>query len=142
MVTTDQSNLSRVHAATTVTSYDGGAATAVAAGTGNEVFAGNNDVYLEIDNAQVNSGGVEVTAAFTGTQGYDAYVSADAVGNAVTGYVCSTCQGNLIATNAQTNSGTVSATATTTVRGTGRAIASSANAVGNTATFYVSRPGS
>jgi hypothetical protein len=89
-----------------------------------------------------DAGGVEVTADFTGTNGYDAYVSADAVGNSVTGYVCSTCQGNLIATNAQTNSGPVSATATTTVRGTGRAIASSASAVGNTATFYASRPGS
>ena len=142
VATTDQSNLSRVRASATVTSYDWGAAAAVAAGTGNEVVAGTNDVYLEIDNSQVNSGGVEVSADFTGTNGYDAYVSADAVGNSVTGYVCSTCQGNLIATNAQTNSGPVSATATTTVRGTGRATASSASAVGNTATFYVSRPGS
>lgn len=142
VATTDQSNLSRVRASATVTSYDWGGAAAVAAGTGNEVVAGNNDIYLEIDNSQVNSGGVEVTADFTGTNGYDAYVSADAVGNAVTGYVCSTCNGNLIATNNQTNSGPVSATATTTINGTGRAIASSASAVGNTATFYVSRPGS
>ncbi|QTN20620.1 holdfast anchor protein HfaD [Brevundimonas sp. AJA228-03] len=142
VATTDQSNLSQVRASATVTSYDWGAAAAVAAGTGNEVVAGNNDVYLEIDSSQVNSGGVEVSADFAGTNGYDAYVSADAIGNSVTGYVCATCQGNLIATNAQTNSGPVSATATTTVSGTGRAIASSASAVGNTATFYVSRPGS
>jgi len=141
VATTDQSNLSQVRASATVTSYDWGAATAVAQGVGNEVVAGNNDVYLQIDNDQVNSGGVEVTADFAGTNGYDAYVSADATGNAVTGYVCSTCQGNLIADNAQTNSGPVAATSTITVNGTGRAIASSANAVGNTATFYASRPG-
>lgn len=141
VATTDQSNLSQVRASSTVTSYDWGAAASVAAGTGNEVVVGNNDRYLEIDNAQVNSGGVQVSADFAGTNGYDAYVAADAVGNSVTGYVCSTCQGTLIATNDQTNSGPVSASANATVYGTGRAIASSASAVGNTATFYVSRPG-
>ena len=140
VATTDQSNLSRVRASTVVTSYDWGGATAVAVGAGNEVVAGNNDVYLQIDNSQVNSGGVEVTADFAGTNGYDSYVSADAVGNAVTGYVCSTCEGHLIATNAQTNSGAVSATSTMTVAGSGRAITSSAGAVGNSATFYASHP--
>jgi hypothetical protein len=142
VATTDQSNLSRVRASATVTSYDWGAAAAVAAGTGNEVVAGNNDVYLEIDNSQVNSGGVEVTAGFAGTQGYDVRVNAEAVGNAVTGYACSVCEGVMDVTNTQTNAGPVSSRATTDIRGSGRSVVTGATATGNSATFYVSRPGS
>ena len=141
VVTTDQSNLSQVRVGTVVTSYDFGSATANAYGTGNEVSIGNNDVYLQIDNSQVNSGGVEVSSSFAGTNGYDAYVAAEAVGNSVTGYACSQCNGYMDVTNSQTNSGPVSATATTTVRGAGRAVITGANAIGNNATFYVSRPG-
>lgn len=141
VVTTDQSNLSRVQSAVVVTSYDFGAATAHAAGTGNEVSIGENGTYLEIDNAQVNSGGVEVTSSFEGTNGYDAYVAADAVGNAVTGYACAQCDAQMIVNNTQTNSGAVSAAASTTIRGTGRSVTTGANAIGNSATFYVSRPG-
>ena len=89
----------------------------------------------------MNSGGVEVTSTFEGTNGYDAYVAAEAVGNSVTGYACSQCNGYMDVSNTQTNSGTVSATASTTIRGTGRAVATGANAIGNAATFYVSRPG-
>lgn len=139
---TDQSNLSQIQTASRVTSYDFGAATANAAGTGNEVSIGNNDRYLEIDNAQVNSGGVEVSSTFEGTNGYDVYVASSAVGNAVTGYACSECDGYMDITNSQTNSGNVAATASTTIRGTGRSVATSATATGNSATFYVSRPGS
>jgi hypothetical protein len=137
---TDQSNLSQVQASSVVTSYDFGAATANAAATGNAASVGNNDVYIQIDNAQVNSGGVEATSSFVGTNGYDAYVAAEAVGNSVTGYACSECEGHLEATNDQTNSGGVSATATTTINGTGRAVVTGANAIGNSATFYVSGP--
>ena len=68
-------------------------------------------------------------------------VAAEAVGNSVTGYACSQCDGQMDVTNAQTNSGNVSATATTTIRGNGRSVATGANAIGNSATFYVSRPG-
>ncbi len=141
VVATDQSNLSQVRVASVVTSYDFGAATSNAAGTGNEVSIGNNDIYLEVDNAQVNSGGVEVSASFEGTNGYDAYVAAEAIGNSVTGYVCSQCEGQIDATNAQTNAGAVSAAASTTIRGGGRSVTTGANAIGNSATFYVSRPG-
>lgn len=141
VATTDQSNLSRIRSSAVVTSYDFGAATAYAAGAGNEASIGNGGDYVYIDNAQVNSGGVEVTAEFDGTNGYDTRVSSDAVGNSVTGYACSACQATLEATNNQTNSGAVSALSTTTIRGEGRSAASSARAVGNTATFYVSRPG-
>ncbi len=142
VVTTDQSNLSQVRSSTVVTAFDYGAATANAAGTANEVSIGNNDRYLEIDNAQVNSGGVEVTSEFAGTNGYDVRVGAEATGNAVTGYACSDCDGQMVIANDQTNSGPVSARATTTIRGSGRSVATSATATGNTATFYVSRPGS
>jgi len=142
VVTTDQSNLSEIQTASVVTSYDFGSATSRAAGTGNEVSIGNNDVYLEIDNSQVNSGGVEVSSSFDGAYGYDAYVAAEAIGNSVTGYACSQCQGYMDISNAQTNSGNVSATATTTIRGGGRAVVTGANAVGNSATFYVTGPGS
>jgi hypothetical protein len=142
VVTTDQSNLSEIQTASRVTSYDFGVATSNAYGTGNEVSIGNNDVYLEIDNSQVNSGGVEVSSTFEGAYGYDAYVAAEAVGNSVTGYACSACDGTMDVTNAQTNSGNVSAIAATTIRGGGRSVTTGANAIGNSATFYVSRPGS
>mgnify|MGYP003665426156 FL=1 len=88
----------------------------------------------------MNSGGVEVVSTFTGHNGYDVMVGADAVGNQVTGAVCSTCPGELYATNDQTNSGSISAQANAQVTGAARSIVGGANAVGNAATFYVSRP--
>jgi len=135
-----QDNTAFVRAAATTTAYDYGRAEAYARGAANELSVGNNDIYVEIDNSQFNSGGVAVTATFSGTNGYDAYVGADAVGNSVTGYACSECEGYLEASNSQTNSGDVSATASTTVAGSGRAAITGANAVGNSATFHVSRP--
>lgn len=141
VVRTDQDNRMAVRGATVVTAYDFGAATSQARGVANAVEAGSNDVYVKIDNTQVNSGGVDVSAVVSGTNGYDAYVGAEAVGNSVTGYACSTCNGYLEVRNSQTNSGPVTATATATVQGSSRAIVAGAQAVGNAATFYVSRPG-
>lgn len=138
---TQQENFSQVQSASVVTSYDFGVARSAAHGAGNFVSAGNQDIYLELDNSQFNTGGVEVTANFAGTNGYDAYVSADAVGNSVTGFACAQCQGNMVITNDQTNSGSVSAVANTSVFGQGRAVITGANAVGNAANFYVSQPG-
>ncbi len=138
---TDQANSAEVRATAIATAYDFGAARASARGAGNEVSVGNNDVYVEIDNSQFNSGGVDVAATFSGTNGYDVYVGADAVGNSVTGYACSECQGFINATNFQTNDGSVTATVNTTVAGSGRAVITGANAIGNAATFYVSVPG-
>ncbi len=140
VVATDQENQSAVRANAVVTSFDFGAAYSHATGAGNQVEAGNNDVYLEIDNNQLNSGGVDVEASFVGNGGYDAYVTADAVGNSVTGYACSTCAGQVAATNNQVNTGNVSAMARTTINGSGRAVITSSNAVGNAANFYVTRP--
>jgi hypothetical protein len=140
VTTSSQDNSAYVRAAATTTAYDYGRAEAYARGAANELSVGNNDIYVEIDNTQINTGGVDVSATFSGTNGYDVYVGADAAGNSVTGYACSTCEGYLEARNSQTNSGDVSAQATTTVAGSGRAVITGANAVGNSASFYVSRP--
>jgi hypothetical protein len=59
----------------------------------------------------------------------------------VTGYACSECEGHLESRNTQTNNGDVSAVANTTVAGSNHSVITGANAVGNSASFYVSRPG-
>ncbi|HYC67609.1 holdfast anchor protein HfaD [Brevundimonas sp.] len=140
VVGSSQDNTAFVRAAATTTAYDYGRAEASARGAANELSVGNNDIFVEIDNSQFNSGGVDVTATFSGTNGYDVYVGAEAVGNSVTGYACSECEGYLEARNSQTNGGDVSATANATVAGSTRAVITGANAVGNSASFYVSRP--
>lgn len=137
----DQRNSSFVRASALTTAFDYGRAEAYARGAANELSVGNNDIYVEIDNAQFNTGGVDVISTFSGTNGYDVSVGADAVGNSVTGYACSQCDGYLEAANTQTNTGDVSAVANTTVTGSNRSVITGANAVGNSASFYVSRPG-
>ncbi|MDP3378222.1 MAG: holdfast anchor protein HfaD [Brevundimonas sp.] len=141
VASTRQNNTSQIQSQAIVTSYDYGAANSYARGVANEVSVGNNDIYVEIDNTQINTGGVAVNAQFAGTQGYDAYVGADAAGNVVTGFACADCAGYINATNSQANNGNVSATAQTTINGTNRAVVTGTNAVGNAATFYVSRGG-
>jgi hypothetical protein len=140
VVDVDQQNSAEVLSRTELSSYDFGAAYSTAEAVGNEVHAGNNDIYVNINNTQLNTGGVTASAGFTGQNGYDAYVGANAAGNAVTGFACSTCGGDLNARNSQTNMGDVRATATTTINGWGRNVVAGANAVGNTASFYVTRP--
>jgi hypothetical protein len=137
----DQRNSSFVRASALTTAYDYGRAEAYARGAANDLTVGNNDIYVEIDNTQFNTGGVDVVATFSGTNGYDVSLGADAVGNSVTGYACSQCDGYLEAANTQTNTGNVSAVANTTVAGSNRSVITGANAVGNAASFYVSRPG-
>ncbi len=141
VATTRQGNTSRIQSEAIVTAYDYGAANSYARGVANEVSVGNNDIYVEIDNTQINTGGVAVNAQFAGAQGYDAYVGADAAGNVVTGFACADCAGYINATNNQTNAGNVSATAQVTAGASNRAVVTGTNAVGNAATFYVSRSG-
>ena len=94
-----------------------------------------------IDAVQLNDGGgVEVIAGYTGAEGYDASASATAIGNAATGYACSDCDGRITATSQQVNNVDVGATANVTVTGYARSATGVANAVGNTATYYVSQP--
>lgn len=137
---TDQTNQGRVRADSRVQTNLQGQTTVSARAVANEIIAGNQDIYLELDNTQLNTGGVEATATSVGVSGYDTYVGAEAVGNSVTGYACSQCGGEINITNNQTNDGAVTATTNATI-GSGRAAVVGATAVGNSATFYVSRPG-
>ena len=140
LVNVDQANAGRVRADARVQTNLQGQTVLAARSVANETVAGNNDIYLKLDNTQLNTGGVEADATYIGVNGYDAYVGADAVGNAVTGYACSQCGGDVNINNNQTNSGNVTATTNATV-GAGRTAVVGANAVGNTASFYISRPG-
>ena len=62
------------------------------------------------------------------------------MGNAITGYVCSTCGGKMTVTNRQTNSADVAATGVVNVTAASRTATATASATGNTASFYVSSP--
>lgn len=141
VITTDQANTGGVSSRATTHAYDFGDLRAMADGAGNQAYVGNQDIWVEIDNTQMNSGGVAVEVELTGYNGYDAYTGANAVGNSVTGFACSDCGGIMNARNNQTNTGNVSATATTNIVGQGRAVITGTTATGNSANFYVSRPG-
>lgn len=135
-----QTNHGGVRSEVTLNAWDFGLGGAYASGVGNSATFGSSDALVLIDNAQINTGGVDVSAEFTsGGSGYDAYLSASAMGNAVTGYACSYCPGDFRADNVQSNAGDVRAVTSATVA-SGRAVASGATAVGNAATFYTSRP--
>ncbi len=137
----DQTNEGRVRALSRVQTNLQGRTTAYARAAANEATVGNNDIYLKLDNNQLNSGGVEASATYAGVKGYDVQVGADAVGNTVTGYACSQCGGEIYFNNTQVNNGAVSAVANATLGEPGRNAVVGANAVGNSATFYISRPG-
>ncbi len=75
--------------------------------------------------------------------GYDLSSTSTAMGNAVTGYACSACGGVMNITSSQSNTADVGATAGIPYAGTNgtvRSAVSAATAVGNSATFYVSKP--
>jgi hypothetical protein len=140
-VVTSQNNQGYVLSQATMTAYEFGSAQTNAYGVGNSVMAGNVGVSTTIDNTQTNSGaGVEARASFSGGGGYDAYAAATAIGNAVTGFACTACGGQITATNRQTNTADVGATSTVAVAGYNRSTASTATATGNSASFYVSTP--
>ena len=141
-LTTTQFNQSYVRAQAESAAYQYGEGASTAYGVGNSVLAGNTGEAVVLENVQLNTGGgVEAIALFEGVDGYDGYARATAVGNDVTGYACATCFGQMTIDSRQTNSADVGATATTTI-GSGRVANSSATAVGNNASFYVTRPGS
>jgi hypothetical protein len=141
VATTDQANSAEIRSTAIATAYDFGAVTSHARAGGNVVEVGNNDIHLQIDNSQLNTGGVEAVASFAGTNGYDAYVGADATGNSITAYACADCSAYMGITNTQVNNANVTASATTVINGAGRAVVSGVNATGNSATFYVTRDG-
>ncbi len=140
-VNANQTNTAFTFAEANLTSFEFGSAQANAYGVGNSVMAGNVGQQVVLNNTQVNSGGgVEVIAGFTGDTGYDAYASATAIGNAATGFACSSCNGRMTVTNSQTNSAEVGATGGVAITTQGRNVSSVASATGNSGTFYVSSP--
>lgn len=140
-VTALQQNQAYVRAQAESSGYQFGSGTATAYGVGNSVLAGQLGEEVVLDVEQLNiAGGVEAIAAYTGHDGYDANASAMAMGNASTGYVCADCDGRMSVNNRQTNDADVAATGTVTVTGSARSAIGSAHAVGNTASYYVSRP--
>ncbi len=148
-VTTNQTNDAFVHAQGVESSYEFGGASVSAYGVGNSTLAGNSGAGITLDNTQLNgTGGVQSEASFTGVSGYDASVASTAMGNAATGYSCASCGGGMTIRNSQTNLGDVSSTASTSVSydpanvgsGSGRYISATSTAVGNNASFYVTKP--
>jgi len=141
-VSHSQSNAAYVRSQAEGSAYQYGSAEVSAYGAGNSAIAGNSGAELALDNTQwTDVGGVEVIASFSGTTGYDSYVQASAVGNDVTGFACSDCNGSIDVANRQTNVGDVSARADI-VNGSGRKVTGVSSATGNNASFYVTRPGS
>lgn len=140
-VTANQSNSSAIYAESYLSSFQFGGATSNGYGVGNSVMAGQFGPEIVLDNTQVNTGGVSVLSTFVGDNGYDAYSSATAIGNAVTGFACSDCvPGRMSVNNSQTNSANIGATGSLSVTGANRQVNSVSSATGNTATFYVNRP--
>jgi hypothetical protein len=126
------------------TDFQFGTGQATALGVGNSVLAGNQGPSTDLNNLQLNTGGIEAEASFTGDNGYDATSSATAMGNAAIGYACSQCGGVININNNQTTSGggveASSSTTITNLGGSNRSSTGIATAVGNSATFYVSKP--
>jgi hypothetical protein len=135
----NQTNGAYVRSQAEETSYDWGGANVTAFGVGNSVQAGNFGREVVLNNNQFNSGaGVESIATFTGHTGYDAVVSATAMGNAATGYACSACGATATISSFQRNTSDVGARTTATFTGQGRNMQGVATAVGNNGTFYTS----
>ena len=93
--------------------------------------------------AQLNTGGVDANAQFTGTS-YDhgdVVLASTAIGNGFTGYVCSQCgDAALSGTVSQTNGGNITSTGSITANG-GGVLIGSASAIGNSATFITTQQG-
>lgn len=139
-VTSRQANQAYVRAQTGASAFQYGTAVASAYGVGNALVAGDIGAEILLDTVQLNDGGgVEVIAQMDGTQGYDAQASATAYGNSAMGYACSDCQGAMNVSNSQTNNVDVGAESTVNVAA-GQTARATANAVGNSATYFVSRP--
>jgi hypothetical protein len=139
-VTGRQANQAYVRAQSSSSAYQYGSASASAYGVGNAIVAGDIGGELILDTYQTNGGGgIEAVAQFDGTEGYDGQASATAYGNEVTGYACSECQGRVDVNNGQVNNADVGAQSVVNVQ-SGRSARGVASAVGNSATYYVSRP--
>jgi len=136
-----QSNSGYVQAQAQVSGYEFGSGEADAYAIGNSALVGNYGTTLTLHNSQANGGdGASALASFSGDTGYDARAAATVMGNAVTGYACSDCNGVINVSNTQSNSASLGATAQIDVAASNRQVTATATAVGNNATFYVSKP--
>jgi hypothetical protein len=117
-----------------------GGATSSAYGVANSAIVSNAGPMTTVSAQQNAIGPVTVTASLTGGAGGDGFASATGVGNAVSGYACSSCNGVVRGSATQTSSGGVSTTATVTGGNVNSATGIS-TAIGNTATFVVQKPG-
>jgi len=120
-----------------------GGATVTAQAVGNSTLAGNVGTSVALDNVQVNgTGGVDSTVTINGGSGFDMAGASTAIGNAATAYACSECGGVMDITNSQTNGSDVSAKSIIGITGDqARSISGTTTAVGNSASFYVTKPG-
>lgn len=132
-VTVDQQNDATIRGAARAFAYDFGEAHVSADASANQALVYGVGNVVSLDAEQINTGGVSASATFDGAKGYDAYMGANASGNVFVGG-CADC-GGVTGTVRQTNSGAVSAQATTTVTTQGRTIIGGVTAVGNSATF-------
>jgi hypothetical protein len=139
-VTDSQTNTGFTFAQSVATGFEFGAGQASSDATANSVLVGDAGTQTTLDNTQNNNSGVVSNASFSGTSGFDAGASATAIGNAATGFACSDCGGVANVRNVQANSGPVNAAAAVDIAGSNRSVNSAAIAVGNNATFYVSKP--
>ena len=140
-----QSNAGPVRATTSLRL--GGYTNGVAAGSANAV--GNSaltsvigaDGYSGI--AQTNSGPVTAQVNFTGGAGggLGTALTATAMGNAQSAYVCAECPVSIGGQFSQTNTGAVGGSVTASHSGFVGAITSNATAIGNTATFSTRQGG-
>jgi hypothetical protein len=121
--------------------YDFGSNNSMAYSVGNSAMAGETGIELTMDLSQVNRGGVDAISEVDGNTGYDASSTAVAMGNAATGYVCSTCGGQLGVSSRQVNSADVTSSSTINIGGRARSVSGVSTAVGNSATYYSSQPG-
>jgi hypothetical protein len=137
----NQSNSAGVRALATNVAYAFGTNNAMAYGVGNSISAGETGIELNMDFSQSNSARVEAIADVGGTTGYDAQATSIAMGNAATGFVCSTCGGTLEINGTQVKSANIRARSTVTIAGSNRSAGAGATAVGNSATFYATSPG-
>ena len=140
--TATQTNRSYVRSQASSSAATFGAISTDAHSTGNNIVVGDLGGEVRLDSTQINDGGVDAIAVTSAGEGYDAYASASAAGNAVVGYACAECSGRMTITNNQTNSNDIGASTTTTSTGSARSVTGVANAVGNSAVYYVRKPGS
>lgn len=125
--------------------FEFGTGQSMASGVGNAFDAENDGPTTDIALTQTNGNGMQASATFTGGNSdpsepsYDASASASAIANQA--QAINYGGGVMSASGGQTNSGGVSAVSSVDITGAARSVTSSATAIGNSATYTVSRGG-